>query len=111
MGKGTAVCTFAAAVTMALTSGVSPSSAAPRPADPAAAVRGDMHVVGFDAAVARAHGYQIKTAANGRQYPARAGAASSAVSPDTKWVGTVASRTFMSTGSATALSNFTRGTR
>jgi hypothetical protein len=82
MGKGTAVCTFAAAVTMALTSGVSPSSAAPRPAEPAAAVRGDMHVVGFDAAVARAHGYQIKTAANGRQYPARAGAASSAVSPD-----------------------------
>lgn len=66
-----------------LSVGVGASSASPPLRLPAgaAAVRGDMHVVGFDATVAKAHGYQVRTSADGRQYSVRIGMAA-AVSPD-----------------------------
>ncbi len=40
-----------------------------------------MRVGGFDPAVARAHGYQVRTAPNGTQYPVKPGSAAS-VTPD-----------------------------
>ena len=42
-------------------------------------IKAGMHIVGFDAAVAKAHGYQIRTNAQGLQYSAKIG---SVASPD-----------------------------
>jgi hypothetical protein len=44
-----------------------------------------MHIVGFDAAVAKAHGYQIRTDAQGRQYAVTSGTSlNAAVSPENR---------------------------
>jgi hypothetical protein len=46
----------------------------PSPGPPAGAATTDMHVVGFDAAIAIANGYEVRTAPDGRQFPVTAGA-------------------------------------
>jgi len=55
---------------LATAAGASPAVAsAPGPSVPAGAVRVDMRVAGFDAEVAAANGYVIKTAPDGRSIP------------------------------------------
>jgi hypothetical protein len=73
---------FAAATVVAVMAQAVPANAAPAHAQAAssAAVRVvkvtvPMKIVGFDAAVAKAHGYVIRTDAQGRQYSVKAGAA------------------------------------
>ena len=76
------------AITLALALGAGlvvagPAHAAvtPAPAPQRVEITIPMHVVGFDAAVARAHGYVIRTDAHGREYSVKAGA-SPDVTPD-----------------------------
>jgi hypothetical protein len=68
---------MAAAMTLTLLSATAASAAvaAPRtPASPQAVkVVVPLHIVGFDPAVARAHGYVIRTDSHGRQYSVKAG--------------------------------------
>ena len=82
-----AVCALAAA-TLAGFLGVGTAHAASAHPAPAAAqapstrtitVSRPMHVVGFDAAIAKAHGYTVRTSTRGQQYVAKAGSA--AVTP------------------------------
>lgn len=80
---------FAAATAVAALAQALPANAAPahaQAASPAAVrvvkVTVPMKIVGFDAAVAKAHGYAIRTDAQGRQYSVKAGAAANAAPDD-----------------------------
>lgn len=69
------------------------AATAPAPAPHRVEIIGHMHVVGFDAAVARAHGYVIRTDAHGRQYSVKAGSRAGAAPSD--YIGTSCGTTYM----------------
>jgi hypothetical protein len=77
-----AICTAAAVVLTSVAA--SAATSAPRtPVTSSTAVTATaMHVTGFDASVAAAHGYVIRTAADGKQYSAKQGAAAPAATPE-----------------------------
>jgi hypothetical protein len=64
--------------TAALVAWATPAGAATAPVT---TVTTDMHVIGFDAAVAAAHGYEIRTGADGRQYSVKKESADGTVNP------------------------------
>jgi hypothetical protein len=71
------------AMTLAGTAQAAPASASIRTAAPSAAphlveVTVPMKIIGFDAGVAKAHGYVIRTDSHGRQYSVKAGATTGA---------------------------------
>lgn len=72
-----AICT-AAAVIVAPVAASAATSAPRAPADPQVTVT-MMHVVGFDAKVAAAHGYVIRTGPDGKQYTAKQGSSATNV--------------------------------
>ena len=74
LGAGTAQAASALPTTNAVT-----QAAAQAQSKPTITVTRPMHVVGIDAAVAKAHGYTVRTNAQGQQYAVKTGSA--AVSP------------------------------
>jgi hypothetical protein len=75
-----AVCaTLAVAVSLSGSAAFASPATASSPAKPANAVKVAMHIVGFDASVAAANGYTIKTDANGKQRSIKNDASTNAV--------------------------------
>jgi hypothetical protein len=90
---------FATAAAALLAGGSAQAAALPGDASPGTSVVVPMRVTGFDAAVAKAHGYEIRTDAQGRQYSVKAGS-NAAPAPDNQIDGTCGSSYIYVTGAA-----------